>query len=262
MPDFIKPFLWLEETFEPVLTNFIISIIILLVGFVAGRVAGRVLDRVFKEIEIDSLLQKATGVKLKLGELTCQLITYIIYFVFIIAALDRLGIQTIALNIILGGFILLLFLMVILGIKDFIPNLIAGIFLHHKGFVNEGDKIKVAGIEGKIEHIDLVETKIRTKNGDVLFIPNSFLTKNQVLKLKKYHFSAESMLVTFNMSSLMYEGILGSSLMSATSSRAFSTTTESISLAFITRSFMFWSLTFTFFVIRSSASNSSIFAMI
>ncbi|MDP7116198.1 MAG: mechanosensitive ion channel [Candidatus Woesearchaeota archaeon] len=181
----VDVYLDLQKILDPIFTRLAISIIILLVGLVLGRIVGKILDRVFKEIELDKILKKTTGAKFKIGALISRVSKYLIYFVFIIAALDRLGIQTVAFNIILGGFVLLVFLMIILSIKDFIPNLFAGFFLHKKGFVKEGDKIKVNEVQGQIIDISIVETKIKTKSGDILFIPNSFLTKHQVLKLKK-----------------------------------------------------------------------------
>tara|TARA_Y100000310_G_scaffold248747_1_gene254669 strand:+ start:1896 stop:2450 length:555 start_codon:yes stop_codon:yes gene_type:complete len=174
----------LQAVIDPVVTRLLLALILLLIGFVLGRVAGKILHKVLKEIEFDKILKKATSVDYGYGELISRIVSYLIYFIFIITALERLGIQTVAFNIVLGGFIILIFLMVILGVKDFVPNFIAGLVVHKKGFVKVGDKIKVGDIEGKIVEINTIETTIKTKKGDTLFVPNSFLTKNTVLKVK------------------------------------------------------------------------------
>jgi small-conductance mechanosensitive channel len=184
MADPIETVQAVQAIIDPVVTRLLLAVILLLIGFVLGRVVGKVLHKVLKEIEFDKILKKATTVDYGYGELISRIVTYLIYFIFIITALDRLGIQTVAFNILLGGFIILIFLMVILGVKDFVPNFIAGIVVHKKGFIAVGDKIKVGDIEGKIVEINTIETTITTKKGDTLFIPNSFLTKNTVLKLK------------------------------------------------------------------------------
>tara|TARA_B100000315_G_C14435391_1_gene522160 strand:+ start:157 stop:714 length:558 start_codon:yes stop_codon:yes gene_type:complete len=185
MADPAELFNTVQTILDPIVTKLLLALILLLIGFVIGRVIGKVLQKVLKEVEFDLLLKKTTGLEYKFTEILSKLASYLIYFIFIIMAMDRLGIQTIAFNIILGGFILLIFIMILLGIKDFIPNLIAGFFLHKKKFVQEGDKVKIGDIEGKIVNISTIETKIKTKKGDELYVPNSFLTKNEVLKLKK-----------------------------------------------------------------------------
>ena len=72
-----------------------------------------------------------------------------------------------------------------LSIKDFMPNMFAGFFIHQKRFIKEGDIIKVDNIKGKIVHVNLVETTIETKQGDIIYIPNSLLTKKTIVKVKK-----------------------------------------------------------------------------
>ena len=68
-------------------------------------------------------------------------------------------------------------------------NMFAGLFIHQKRFIKEGDILKVDNTEGKVVHINLVETKIETKQGDIIYIPNSLLTKKTVMKLKRKRFS-------------------------------------------------------------------------
>ena len=50
-----------------------------------------------------------------------------------------------------------------------------------------GQVIKVKGMQGKIIQITLLETKIETKTGDIIFIPNSVLNKTEVtyMRVKK-----------------------------------------------------------------------------
>ena len=48
-----------------------------------------------------------------------------------------------------------------------------------------GDNIQVENVKGRIVHINLVETKIKTHNGNIIFLPNSFFSKKKITKLKK-----------------------------------------------------------------------------
>ena len=113
-----------------------------------------------------------------------SLAKYLIYFIAVIFALDQIGLTTTVLNIILGVFLLIIVVFIILAFKDFIPNLISGLFIHQKRGLKDGDKINMDGINGIIEHISIIETRIKTKNGDIIFVPNSMLTKHKVIKKK------------------------------------------------------------------------------
>ncbi len=73
---------------------------------------------------------------------------------------------------------------IILTLKDLIPNITAGILLHHRKIINKNDNITVKDISGKIIDITLTETKLETKNKDIVIIPNLVLIKNIVTRKK------------------------------------------------------------------------------
>ena len=171
--------------FSKYLTRFVVAVIIILIGFIIARIVGRLLQKILKEIELNNIIKKATHIKINLEEGLSLFATYFIYFITIIMALSQLGLTTTVLNMLSAAVIIIIIISIFLGIKDFVPNLIAGIFIHRKGFVNEGDKIKVKDIKGKIIYLNLLETRVKTRNGDVIYLPNTFLTKNEVVKLKK-----------------------------------------------------------------------------
>lgn len=167
------------------LTNFVVAVILILIGFIVGRIAGRLLQKILNEIELNNIIKKATNINVNLEEIISTFAAYFIYFISIVMALSQLGLTTTVLNMISGAVIVVIIISLFLGIKDFVPNFISGIFIHRKGFVNEGDNIRVKGIEGKIIHLNLVETRVKTKKGDIMYIPNTMLTRNEVVKLKK-----------------------------------------------------------------------------
>ena len=164
--------------------NLIAAIVILLVGLVVGRFLGNLTKKLLHELELDRLLKEQTRFKIPLEQFLGSLVKFIVYFVAIIFALDQLGLQTAILNVILAIILISLVVFMILAIKDFIPNLVAGLILHQKRNIKAGEKIEVNNIEGEVINVTLVETKLRTKSGDMVYIPNSVLTKNVVIKKK------------------------------------------------------------------------------
>jgi small conductance mechanosensitive channel len=176
---------YLREGYSGVINKVAVALIILLIGFIIGRLLGKVVQRLLGELEINSILKQATKKKIPVEKIAADIVKYFVYFIVVIMALNQLGVTTTILYMVAGAIILIAILSVFLGVKDFIPNFFAGLLIHRKKFIKVGDMIKVKGIKGEIIHINLVETRIKTKSGDIIYIPNSNLTKEEVVKLKK-----------------------------------------------------------------------------
>ena len=173
------------NSFEGLYLKLVVTIIILFVGIIIGKIASKLVKKILSEIEIDNIVKKATGVTVGIEKMISSFVSYFIYFIAIIMALNQLNITTTVLSMISGAIILLIIISVTLAIKDFIPNLIAGFYIHRNRFIKKGEWISVKGMEGEVKEITMIETKIETANKDVIFIPNSALTKTEIIKIKK-----------------------------------------------------------------------------
>lgn len=176
---------FISELVEPLLTKFVVAIIILLTGLILGRLLGKFIQRILREVELNNIIKKSVGIKARLEETIALFVTYFIYFIAIVMALGHLGLETYILHIISAAVLLLIVLSIFLGIKDFVPNMIAGFIIQKKGSLKQGDYIKVREVKGKIIHLNLVETRVETKSGDIIYIPNSLMSKTEVRKLKR-----------------------------------------------------------------------------
>lgn len=171
--------------FEGIYLKFLVSFIILLVGFIIGKLLGKLTNRILHEVELDNILKKATGKEIRLENLLSAFLTYLIYFITLILFLNNLNVTTTVLQMLLAGVIIIIIVSFILAVKDFIPNAFAGIYIYKRGLIKEGETIRVKGVEGKVTHITLVETKLETKEGDSVYLPNSAITKTEIVKVKK-----------------------------------------------------------------------------
>ena len=167
-----------------ILGKLITALIIILSGFILGRLVGRLLGRVLHEIELDNILSR-TGIKMPVEHTLATLAAYLIYFIAVIMALNQLGLTTVALYIIVGGAVVMIIIATALGIKDFIPNMIAGIFIYRKGIIRENQRMIIKNVEGKVKKISIIETELETKNGDIILVPNSLIIKSTVIVKKK-----------------------------------------------------------------------------
>ncbi|MBR9692249.1 mechanosensitive ion channel [Candidatus Woesearchaeota archaeon] len=180
----IKAAEYLDIIFSQFFTKFIVAVIILLIGFVIARIVGKLVHKILHEIELNNILKKA-GVKFELENPISHLTTYIVYFFTIISALNSLGLTTKIFDMLALAFLALIIISILLAIKDFVPNLISGFFIYKRGLIKVGDKIKIDNISGKVKKITLIETEIETSAKDIIHIPNSTITKKEILVKKK-----------------------------------------------------------------------------
>ncbi|MBD3310584.1 mechanosensitive ion channel [Candidatus Woesearchaeota archaeon] len=176
---------YLNQMFSQIATKTVVSLIILLIGFIIGRLVGRVSQKLLHELELDRILRKSAGIKISMEAVAGHGISYLIYFFSIITALSQLGLTTTVLNMISAGIIILIIVSVFLSVKDYIPNFLAGLVIIRKELVRPGEYIRTRNLEGRVIHIDIFETRLETKQKDVIYIPNSLLVKNEIVKVRK-----------------------------------------------------------------------------
>ena len=166
-----------DSLFSGPVTNIIIAIVILLVGFILGKIVGRLIKKFLNEFKIDASLKKSIGLKISMENVLSSLVGIGIYLVAIVMALNQFGVTTLILTILAIAVIVLLTFSVLFAIKDTIPNFFAGLKISHKEIVKKGDIISFDKIKAKVIEVTLIETKLESKSGDILFIPNSLLLK-------------------------------------------------------------------------------------
>ena len=171
-----------QDVFTGFLNKIIVAVIILLIGFIIAKVLSRLIERGFKELKISKVIKEISGIKISFEEIVSTFVLYFVYFLSIIMALRHIGIATDVLNLLSAAIILILGVFIILTVKDFIPNVISGIIIHQKSIINKGENITFNNITGKVIEITLLDTKIKTKSGDIIIIPNSNLTKREIIK--------------------------------------------------------------------------------
>jgi len=157
--------------------NFISAFFILILGFVFGNVVSNIVKKILKGLEINKRLKEQLNVKLALEALVSSVIKYVIFAIALITALTRIGLSTRIFYIILGIILLSTILFTLLAMKDWVPNLISGFYLLKTKKLKRGATLQVKGVQGKVVQVNLLETKIRTEKDELIFIPNSLITK-------------------------------------------------------------------------------------
>jgi len=154
----------------------ITSIAILLIGFGAGILAKKLFQRLLEEIKLNQMIFKA-NINYDIENIISSLIMYLIYLITIILSLNQLGITSIVGYILIGLVLLLVVLALFVFIKDFLPNFHGWLKKGRK--LKQGQKLEFGQISGAVETVGLMETIIRTTQGDLLHVPNLLFVKEK-----------------------------------------------------------------------------------
>ena len=152
------------------------SFILILAGFGVGFLCKKWTYKILAEIELNKKIGKI-GIPYNAQDIISSLISYAVYVFTIMYVLRAWGITSLVFYIILIALLVLIGLTILVGIKGIIPDLFARFLIRKKEHIKVGKNINRVEIHGKIIQIGLLETQIKTKSGDVLFVPNSFFLK-------------------------------------------------------------------------------------
>ena len=167
-----------------IINNIILAILIVFLGLVIGRIAGRLVERIFKDFKVDATVKEKTGKAISFQKFASNLVSYTIYILFTVFALNQIGITHLLLNIIIIILVLVIISTILLSLKDSIPNMIAYRTITKKKLVRKGDIISFNQVEGKVKQINASETLIKTKGGDLIHIPNILFLKEPFIQKK------------------------------------------------------------------------------
>ncbi|MEK6961445.1 MAG: mechanosensitive ion channel family protein [Nanoarchaeota archaeon] len=169
----------------PLLNNVVIAVFTFFIGLIIGRIFGKLVHRVLHAFDVDKTLVKAIGAKVSVEGFTEILVSYVIYVVFLLFALNQIGLTQWVLYLIAGIACIVALIAAFLALKDLVPNAVAGYFIMRREFPKVGDLIKVDDVVGKVSNINMLETRVKTKKGDVISYPNSRLLRSKLEKVVK-----------------------------------------------------------------------------
>ena len=153
--------------------NLISAFLIIVFGWVIGTTISNITKRTFKSMKLTTTFEKEFN--LKLDFVLSSLVRNVIYAATVLAALTRIGLSRTALFWILMIFIVFTLVFTVLSFKNLLPNLLAWYSLKRTKHIKTGTSLHIQGTTGTVISIGLLETKIKTTNGEVLSVPNALV---------------------------------------------------------------------------------------
>ena len=150
------------------LPSLVIALVVIIVTSIVAKFAVKIADKLVGRTDLRPSLRTLIETLVKLGVwLLGLLIASIIVFpgLTVGSLIAGLGIGAVAI-----GF----------AFQDIFENFLAGVLIMVREKMRIGDVIECEGMIGKVEHITLRETHIRSLSGELTVVPNSILFKNPV----------------------------------------------------------------------------------
>jgi small-conductance mechanosensitive channel len=161
-----EPLIVLSGTPVTTLTVFIAAAIVL-VARIAAAVIGRSVERVLEARGLDRGMRHSAG----------KITRYVVLIIGVFVALGTMGVDTSA--IMAGGAVLLVGIG--FGLQKLAENFISGLLLLIERPVRKGDFIDVGGVLGTVEDIGLRATRVHSRDGVTVIVPNANLISGTVI---------------------------------------------------------------------------------
>ena len=161
---------WLRITeFVP---RLFIAVIVLIVGFIVADKA---------ELMVGEYLR---SIKLPEASLVPKVVKYSVLYVAVIVALGQVGVNVVALLVLLTVYAAGVVLVGSYAFKDFLVSAAAGIYLLLNEPYSIGDEIRVGDDVGIVQEVDLFVTKVETDSME-LVVPNREIFQNGIVRIKR-----------------------------------------------------------------------------
>lgn len=148
-------------------TNIAYAIIILAIGSWGAKMVARLVKGLMERRDADQALTGFIG----------NLVNAAIVTFAIIAALNRLGIQTTSLVAVVAA----AGLAIGLALKDSLGNFAAGVMILVFKQFKAGDFIEAAGVLGVVETLNVFSTQLKTGDNKTIYVPNGKLIGDNII---------------------------------------------------------------------------------
>jgi len=145
----------------------LIAIAVVLIGLLIVKIVLSVTRKIVNKSKLKGIA----------GDFLITILKIVLIFIYLIAILRVLGIDT-------SSFIALFTvgtLAISLAIQSVISNFASGIVLVSNHPFQEGDFVEIAGVSGTVEKISLFSTKIKTPDNKVISVPNTSVAGGNII---------------------------------------------------------------------------------
>lgn len=157
--------------FTSYLPRVFVAVLALIVGLIAGDKAKLVVN------------ERLRSVKLPEAGLIPELIKYSIIYIATLIALGQIGVDTLALLVLLAAYAFGLVFLSAVAFKDLLAASAAGIYILLSEPYAIGNEVEIDGKRGIVQEINVFVTRIES-DGEVYVVPNQHVLRNGVVRFR------------------------------------------------------------------------------
>jgi len=157
------------------------AVLTLVVGFMLGKFASDFVADMLKSDRVQKLLKPRGYGEIEV-DLIASMLKYLIYVLVFLVAIMQFGVGELLVQAIAIIFILVLFLIVAYSLKEFIPNVAAGLYINRNEIFEVGDSVQIDEFTGRVVKRGVLSTIIETVDRKTVIIPNSIVARGKIIK--------------------------------------------------------------------------------
>jgi small-conductance mechanosensitive channel len=157
--------------FTGYLPDLFIAAFAIIIGLIAGDKAKLVVS------------ERLRSVKLPEATVLPEIVKYSIFYLAILIALSQLGVETLALLILLGAYAIGLVFLTGLALKDLLAAAAAGLYLLLTEPYSIGDEVIIDDRQGIVQEVDMFVTHVES-DGEEYIIPNQRVMRSGIVRVR------------------------------------------------------------------------------
>jgi small conductance mechanosensitive channel len=146
-------------------------VLTLLIGLIVIKIVVNLMKRVLGRSKINVTAHR----------FILSILKFVLLFLLILALLETVGIKTSSVLAALG----VVGLAVSLAVQNSLSNVMSGFILLLTRPFEVNDYIQINGVEGSVENISIVNTKLHTIDNKAIYIPNSQITDSIIVNFTR-----------------------------------------------------------------------------
>ncbi len=151
--------------------NIAAALLILFVGFMIAKIVSKTFNKLLLTRNLDPTV----------ADFLTVLVRYSIISFTLIAALNRVGVQTASVIAVLGA----VGLAVGLSLKGALSNLAAGVLLVTFRPMRVGEFVDLGGTSGTVLSVQIFSTTLRTSDGKIVVVPNGTVIAGKIINYSR-----------------------------------------------------------------------------
>jgi small-conductance mechanosensitive channel len=171
---------WLVELVSESVTDIALAAIVLFSGLVIARIASLLIDTGLRTVRFNEALREGFSIPFNVSGILSQSVLWSVSTITVLWALSIIGISALVISALAILAVIIIAFSIIIALRDLIPNIIAGVEMHRKGFFSEGDTVSLDGERARVIGAGMLET-ILERDSIRIIIPNAMLLRREII---------------------------------------------------------------------------------